>query len=193
MNQTFKNSNLIRCLTLSSFNSRCFLNGNLQKLTNQQFKNEQFKNDQFNNYQQKRSITRGRVNVLKEMKIRAKNFDLMPHKLRHRREWLDWNYDCELYAFNQRLNEKFDEITLKRAFIFKTYYETIQYSFQSVNQSENQSETNDENEKIDGEENHNEQFIKSGFELCDQFISSYLRYFLKNIPEEGIRLALIKV
>ena len=164
MNQTLKTPNLLRCFIAS----RHLINN--QHLINQQQLNKQ----------QIRTITRGRVRVLREMKIRSRYFDLNPHKLRHRREWLDWNYDCEIYAFNQRLKESFDEQTLKQAFIFKSYYhDKEEYSMDSLE------------EKIEFE--HNEEFINDGFALCNQFLSKYLRYFLRNLPEEGIRFEFLLI
>ena len=163
MNQTLKTTRLIRCYT----NARCALN-QLNGQTNSQLNQSVYS-------QQIRCITRGRTYVLREMKRRDKSFEIVPHKLRHRKEWLDWNYDCEIYAFNNRLKEKFDEQTLKRAFIMKSY------SDQKILQQEKELEALKEIEL-----ENNEEFVDSGRELCDRFISLYLRCFLRQIPEQGI-------
>lgn len=171
MNQTLRTTILLR--NLIAVNSRCFLNN--------QINHQSILNQQSNcNVEQKRTLTRGRTKVLREMKSRSKDFDIVPHKMRHRKEWLDWNYDCEIFAFNNRLKERFDEQTLKKAFIFKSYVEQQSKSTEDDNEeleilNQIQLETNDE-------------FIDSGLELCDRFISQYLRFFLRNVPEEGIRL-----
>lgn len=124
-------------------------------------------------------MTRGRVRVLREMKRRTEDFDAEPHKLRHRREWLDWNYDCEIFAFNNRLKEKFNDHTLKKAFIAKSYNE---HAKTVDSQSSERLEILDQLEL-----ENNEEFIESGRELCDRFLPLYLRCFLRNVPEEGIR------
>ena len=134
------------------------------------------------NQQQVRCITRGRVRVLREMKSRSRDFDAVPHKLRHRREWLDWNYDCEIYSFNERLKEKFTDHTLKKAFIFASYYQTGLLSGLPEEAVNEEIETPEQALELD----HNEEFIKSGTELCERFIVQYLRYFLRQLPEEGI-------
>ena len=39
---------------------------------------------------QRREIKAYTKNTLVEMKKRSRDFDLIPHKERHRREWIDW-------------------------------------------------------------------------------------------------------
>lgn len=130
--------------------------------------------------QQVRCITRGRVKVLREMKSRSRDFDVVPHKLRHRREWLDWNYDCEIFSFNERLKERFTEFTLKKAFIFPSYYQASGLMSTEIEPAE--VESPEHTVELDT----NEQFIQAGTELCERFICQYLRYFLRELPEEGI-------
>lgn len=192
MNQSLKTTNLIRCLTSfnSSINSRCILNQQLNQVNQFNQNSKSLNQPRSIDVLQKRTITRGRVRVLREMKARSKDYYVEPHKLRHRSEWLDWNYDCEIFAFNQRLKEKFNDLTLKRAFIFKSYTQpssanSTDDSTSLINENEidkNEIDILDKIEKLD-----NEEFIESGKDLCDCFISSYLRYFLRNIPEEGIQ------
>lgn len=119
--------------------------------------------------------------MLREMKERSKDLDVVPHKLRHRRDWLDWNYDCEIYSFNERLKERFTEYTLKKAFIFGSYYQQTGLLSMAPDEVE-ASESPEQAVEVDT----NEEFIKSGTELCERFICQYLRYFLRELPEEGI-------
>jgi len=42
-----------------------------------------------------------------------------PEKPRHRSEFLEWNYDSEIFAFGKRLKDEFDENLLRLAFVDK--------------------------------------------------------------------------
>ncbi|XP_046551087.1 uncharacterized protein LOC124260815 [Haliotis rubra] len=46
-----------------------------------------------------------------------------PEVERHRSEWINWNYDAEIYAFGKRLGEEFEESTLRRALTHRSYIE----------------------------------------------------------------------
>lgn len=123
-----------------------------------------------------RTITKHRVRVLREMKVRSESFDLAPHKLRARNEWPDWNYAAELFAFNKRLSENWTEFSLQVAFTHSSY----------VNVEKNRREQlqlANEHFHID----HNQKFIEQGQSQLNDFLPKYLRYHLRLMPEEGIK------
>lgn len=123
-----------------------------------------------------RTITKHRVRVLKEMKERSKSFDLAAHKQRPRSEWADWNYSAELFAFNKRLSENFDETSLQIAFTHKSYVNVEM-------KRREQLELSNEGFLIE----NNESFIQQGHQHLDSFLPKYLRHFLPQVPEEGIQ------
>ncbi|XP_070196199.1 large ribosomal subunit protein mL44-like [Littorina saxatilis] len=46
-----------------------------------------------------------------------------PEKLRHRSEFMNWNYNAEIYAFGKRLGEEFSNDSLQAAFTHRSYIE----------------------------------------------------------------------
>jgi dsRNA-specific ribonuclease len=123
-----------------------------------------------------RTITKHRVRVLREMKSREGSFDVAPHKLRARSEWADWNYSAEIFAFNKRLSENFEESSLQIAFTHSSYVNVEK-------KRRNQLQLSNEEFHIE----HNQQFVERGQTHLNHFLPQYLRCYLPQLPEEGIQ------
>ncbi|RWS08841.1 39S ribosomal protein L44-like protein [Dinothrombium tinctorium] len=106
---------------------------------------------------------------------RAQSYDAIPHPERHRREWQNWNYKSELFAFSQRLSEKFSEEMLRVCFTDKSYVEKEDEQRKELGMPEIELRTE-----------NNSELAAIGTNKLTPFIKSYLRYFLKNVPEECI-------
>ncbi|XP_064474762.1 large ribosomal subunit protein mL44-like [Ornithodoros turicata] len=113
--------------------------------------------------------------VLKEMKSRRKKVG--PEPLRHRSVWLDWNYDTELYAFANRLGEKWNAETLRKAFIEQSYLEQEEKRRQELGISSEQSSV---------ALTPNTQLSRAGEDQCHRYITSYLAQTLPKVPKECI-------
>ncbi|KAF7990096.1 hypothetical protein HCN44_009085 [Aphidius gifuensis] len=93
-----------------------------------------------------------------------------------RSSFLEWNYDAEIYAFNQRLTEKFDSKLLVRALTHRSY----------VVQQENE-------ERKVGIEDHqitiddNQELINVGSTLTSKIVKIYLSLALPRAPKECIQ------
>ena len=86
------------------------------------------------------------------------------------------NFKAELFAFSQRLNEKFTENSLKIAFTHKSYID------KEIKQREELG-LSDVPLNIE----HNQRLSQIGENICQTYIKSYLRHFLPRVPEDGIR------
>ena len=90
--------------------------------------------------------------------------------------FLDRNYDAEIFAFSNRLGEKFDEKLLRSAFTHKSY---IQREISRLN------EMGIDSDSIQLREN--DDLAIKGSELIDRFVKGYLRAVFTRAPEEMIR------
>lgn len=113
--------------------------------------------------------------VLKEMKARRRKAG--PEPLRHRSVWIDWNYDCELYAFANRLGEKWNDATLRVAFTEQSYLEQEEKRRQEVGISSEQTTV---------ALTANTQLSDIGKDHCSKYLASYLARTLPDAPEECI-------
>ncbi|CAK9808790.1 39S ribosomal protein L44, mitochondrial [Anthophora quadrimaculata] len=125
------------------------------------------------NYEGCRYIKRWVAPTQKEITRRKKELKSEPEPKRS--TFTDWNRNAEIYAFNQRLSEKFDTEKLKQAFIHKSYIT------EEIKRQENIGITNP---KLDIE--HNEEFIEKGRKITSETIKKYLSQNLPHLPEEGI-------
>ncbi|XP_064618540.1 large ribosomal subunit protein mL44-like [Lineus longissimus] len=100
-----------------------------------------------------------------------------PDKERHRSEWLNWNYNAEIFAFGQRLGEEFDEDLLRRAFTHKSYIEKEQEKRAALGMTDDIVPLNLED---------NEQLAHEGGATSSAYIKGFLRYSYPRLPEEGI-------
>lgn len=81
-----------------------------------------------------------------------------------------------MFAFNQRLNEKFNESNLRTAFTNKSYIEKEEIRRRELGIVEVEIGMKD-----------NSLFAQEGEKLMYSYIKKYLRYFLPKVPEDGIR------
>nr|CAH0100667.1 unnamed protein product [Daphnia galeata] len=95
-------------------------------------------------------------------------------KIFHRSTFLEWNYDAEIFAFSNRLGEKFNDSTLRTALTHKSYIEreTVRLSAIGV----------DTNLQLQD----NEDLATAGGEMISKFVNGYLRAVFTRAPEELI-------
>nr|CAG4637367.1 EOG090X0DYO [Ceriodaphnia reticulata]SVE73203.1 EOG090X0DYO [Ceriodaphnia reticulata] len=95
-------------------------------------------------------------------------------KIFHRSTFLEWNYDAEIFAFGNRLGEKFNESSLRAALTHKSYIERESARLVSVG--------------IDSslEMQDNEELALKGGEMISKFVNGYLRAVFRRVPEEFI-------
>ena len=84
------------------------------------------------------------------------------------------NYDAEIFAFSNRLGEKFNDSTLRTALTHKSYIEreTVRLSAIGV----------DTNLQLQD----NEDLATAGDEMISKFVNGYLRALFTRVPEELI-------
>ncbi|XP_012146096.1 mitochondrial ribosomal protein L44 [Megachile rotundata] len=92
-----------------------------------------------------------------------------------RNTFIEWNRDAEIFAFNERLKEKFNIEKLNQAFVHKSYI---------LEELKKQEEMGISDPKLDIQDN--EEFIKKGKEITSEFIKTHLGEELPNLPELGI-------
>ncbi|XP_012942058.1 39S ribosomal protein L44, mitochondrial [Aplysia californica] len=114
----------------------------------------------------KRSYHRRQKGFLREMY--KKRIDIGPDKPRRRSEWINWNYDCEIFSFGQRLGENFDEGSLRQAFVHRSYVEQ---------EKEKRAELGIDLESVPLELDDNSDLANSG----DKLMKDYLKVYLRNI------------
>ncbi|KAG0411393.1 hypothetical protein HPB47_011499 [Ixodes persulcatus] len=114
--------------------------------------------------------------MLMEMKRRRKKAG--PEPLRHRSVWVEWNYDCEIYAFAKRLGETWSDETLRTAFVQQSFVER-----EAENRRELGMPLGD-----DGTLSltPNTDLALAGRQLCDSYADEYLVREFPQLPREGV-------
>ncbi|KAJ8675410.1 hypothetical protein QAD02_011196 [Eretmocerus hayati] len=92
-----------------------------------------------------------------------------------RNEFIEWNREAEVYAFNNRLSEKFDLNLLERAFTHRSYV---------IQEEEEQKKVGIDNPMLDFEDNL--ELISEGKEITPLLIENYLHSALPLAPLECI-------
>lgn len=114
------------------------------------------------------------------MEIRARKkkleFKQGPPKEVPRSEFIDWNYEKEIFAFGMRLKERFNHAILQQAFVDRSYI---------VQEEMKQRAVGVENPVINLQDNSS--LAKKGEELITEFIISYLNISLPKFPRDGIK------
>ncbi|XP_014774257.2 39S ribosomal protein L44, mitochondrial [Octopus bimaculoides] len=100
-----------------------------------------------------------------------------PEKERHRSEWINWNYDAEIYAFGKRLGEEFSEDTLRIIFTDKSYIEKDKARRQELGVDEDVVSL----ELVD-----NGEMAAEGNLIASRYIKAFLRFSYPAMFEEGI-------
>nr|CAG4640385.1 EOG090X0DYO [Daphnia pulex]SVE85142.1 EOG090X0DYO [Daphnia pulex] len=96
-------------------------------------------------------------------------------KIFHRSTFLEWlNYDAEIFAFSNRLGEKFNEATLRTALTHKSYVERETARLSDIG--------------VDSylQIQNNEELAVAGGALISKFTNGYLRAVFTRVPEELI-------
>nr|CAG4638065.1 EOG090X0DYO [Chydorus sphaericus] len=114
--------------------------------------------------------------TLKDLKTRKdiENCRNGGEKIFHRSTFLEWNYDAELYAFGNRLNEKFEDALLRQALTHKSYVLRETERLQTIGVEPNL------------EFKLNDELAKKGAEMISRFVRGYLRAVFTKVPEEMI-------
>lgn len=99
-----------------------------------------------------------------------------PKPVPHRSEFLDWNYDAEIYAFGIRLKEKFTPALLQQAFVDRSYILQEEMKQRAVGIEEPVLHLTD-----------NSRLIRKGEELMTEYIVTYLNLSLPKFPRDGIK------
>jgi len=93
-----------------------------------------------------------------------------------RSDFIDWNYDAEIYAFGVRLKEKFSPSLLQQAFVDRSYIVQEEIKQRAVGIEEPVIQLTD-----------NTKLIQKGDELLTEFIVTYLNLSLPKYPRDGIK------
>lgn len=110
-----------------------------------------------------------------QVEITRRKKRLPPQPEPKRSNFIEWNRNAEIYAFNQRLSEKFDIEKLNQAFIHKSYI---------LDELKKQQNIGIEDPKLDVQ--HNEEYITKGREITSAVVKKYLNKSLPCLPEIGI-------
>ncbi|VVC35835.1 Ribonuclease III domain [Cinara cedri] len=111
--------------------------------------------------------------TLRELKRRKDA--LGPEKPVHRKTYIEWNYDTELYAFSKRLGEEFNNNLLQQALTERSYI---------VSEEEKQKSVGIDQPLLDLADNS--KLVTKGSNFIDDIVNRYLHTVLPRLPEEGI-------
>ncbi|XP_014211129.1 39S ribosomal protein L44, mitochondrial [Copidosoma floridanum] len=125
------------------------------------------------NHQSKREIKRYVAPTLRELTKRQKKQE--NPIVNPRSKYLDWNRNAELYAFNQRLTEKFDLELLEQAFTHRSYV---------IQEEEEQKKVGIEDPQLDILDNR--ELVEEGKQIAPLIIDNYLSQVLPLAPLECI-------
>ncbi|CAN8005623.1 unnamed protein product [Ixodes hexagonus] len=114
--------------------------------------------------------------MLMEMKRRRKRVG--PEPLRHRSVWIEWNYDCEIYAFAKRLGETWSDETLRTAFVQQSFVEREAEHRRELGMPEADDGTLTLTPNTD--------LARAGRELCESYVDDYLVRAFPELPREGV-------
>ncbi|XP_076630806.1 mitochondrial ribosomal protein L44 [Colletes latitarsis] len=92
-----------------------------------------------------------------------------------RSNFIDWNRDAEIYAFNRRLSENFTTEILEQALTHKSYIFEEERRQKAIGI-----------EKPEFDILHNEDLIETGRNLTSKVVKNYLSKSLPRLPEDGI-------
>ncbi|XP_041377209.1 39S ribosomal protein L44, mitochondrial-like [Gigantopelta aegis] len=100
-----------------------------------------------------------------------------PEPDRHRSEWINWNYEAEVFAFGKRLGEDFKEETLRRAFTHRSYIEI---------EEKRRTDLGIDLRAAPLGLTDNEELAEIGEETAERYIKAFLRHSYPRMFEEGI-------
>lgn len=121
-----------------------------------------------------RNIKRWVAPTLRELRRRREKIG--PEEPQPRSQFIEWNYQSELYAFGKRLNEEFDMSSLKSALTNRSYIIKEENKHRELGIEEPQLNLND-----------NIKLIEKGSAIVADYIDAFIRHSLPKLPEEGVR------
>ncbi|XP_051169122.1 39S ribosomal protein L44, mitochondrial [Leptopilina boulardi] len=127
------------------------------------------------NYTAQRNIRRTYAPTLIELTKRKKLLKTKNPEIRN--QFLEWNRDSELYAFNQRLSEKFEMDLLERALTHRSHV---------IMEEEKQKKVGIENPVINIPDNS--ELIAEGELILPKIVENYLNLSLPYAPRECIQI-----
>ncbi|CAL1542288.1 unnamed protein product [Lymnaea stagnalis] len=127
------------------------------------------------NYVPRRNHNRYEMKYRREMYIRR--LEVGPEKERRRSEWINWNYDCEIFAFGKRLSEDLSESVLRQAFVQSSYIER---------EKQKRKELGIDTDVMSFQLQDNGELAEKGSELLSSYIKVYLRNMYPYMFEEGV-------
>ncbi|KAG8035496.1 hypothetical protein G9C98_006942 [Cotesia typhae] len=98
-----------------------------------------------------------------------------PPKEQPRSGFLEWNFESEIYAFNQRLSEKFNLEYLSQAFTHNSYI---------LQEEQKQREVGIDDPQLNLYDNRS--FIQNGKALTEKTVEAYLGFAMPRTPAECI-------
>lgn len=122
-----------------------------------------------------RSIKRWVAPTIKELRNRKIKYAEHLPQVTKRSNFIDWNFNAEIYAYGKRLNENFDLALLERAFVQRSYVIQEELRLDKLGI-----------EKTDLQLQDNRELAENGLKLARTYVNTYLRYHLPNYPDEGI-------
>lgn len=111
---------------------------------------------------------------MRELKRRREK--LGPEPAANRKNFVEWNLNAELYAFGQRLGERFDAAQLQQAFTHRSYI--VQEELRQQQHDIDQPETNLRD---------NGPLIERGRALLAQHTDLFVRAHYPRLPEAGVQ------
>lgn len=102
-----------------------------------------------------------------------KRLDAGPEPERHRSIWSNWNYDSEIYALGKRLNEDFNYLLIRQAFINPSYAISQKTKLQEIGVD------------FDATQNNSELSL-NGEKICRSYIKAIFNFWYPKLPKEGI-------
>lgn len=113
-----------------------------------------------------------------EIKARKKKLEKKfgPPKPQPRSEFIEWNYDAEIYAFGMRLKESFNFSLLQQAFIDRSFIVQEEMKQRAVGIDKPSLNISD-----------NSSLANKGQELITEFVITFLNLSLPKFPRDGIK------
>lgn len=99
-----------------------------------------------------------------------------PQPLQKRSEFIEWNYNAEIFAFGIRLKEKFNPALLQQAFVDRSFIVQEEMKQRAVGIEEPNLQLT-----------ANTSLIKKGEELMTEYIITFLNLSLPKFPRDGIK------
>lgn len=124
------------------------------------------------------NIYRGRKHWLRPylISLYKRRLEQGPEPERHRSQWINWNYNGELYCFGKRLSEEFDLKILQRAFITREYVNFENDNRKNILLDDTQLELDNQDD-----------FIDHGDALLNKILHKLIINSFPNLPPDGHR------